>query len=214
MFTSRREAGRRLGEALEPLTTTKPLVLGLARGGVEVASEVARVLHAPLDVMVARKIGAPANEEYAIGAIAPGVVHLDRRMAQLAHADQAYIDWQIAREVRVMEAREKLYRGDLPTFPVTNQVVILVDDGLATGMTAAAAISSLRRQGPSRIVFAAPVGSHQAVQSISRMADEVVCLEEPADFRAVGQHYEDFGETSDAVVQSCLARSRHRRHVA
>jgi predicted phosphoribosyltransferase len=214
MFTNRREAGRRLGEALEPLADTKPLVLGLARGGVEVASEVARVLRAPLDVMVARKIGAPANEEYAIGAIAPGVVHLDYRMAQLAHADQAFIDWQVTREARVMEAREKRYRGDLPAHPVTNQVVILVDDGLATGMTAAAAILSLRGQDPARIVFATPVGSHQAVQSISRIADEVVCLEEPPDFRAVGMHYKDFGETSDDVVQVCLAQSRHRRHVA
>ena len=214
MFKNRRDAGRQLAAALKPLAETRPIVLGLARGGVVVASEVARKLHAPLDVVVARKIGAPFNEEFAIGAMAPGVLHLDPQLVEAARADRRFIEWQATREWGVMEARERLYRGRQLPLAVANRVVILVDDGLATGMTAAAAISSLRRQGPARIVFAAPVGSPQAVRNIARLADEVVCLYEPADLRAVGLHYEDFGETSDAEVQSCLAHSRHWAHVA
>jgi predicted phosphoribosyltransferase len=177
-----------------------------------VASEVAHSLNAPLDVMVARKIGAPFNPEFAIGAIAPGVLHIDPRLVEAVHADREYIEWESARERGVMEAREKLYRGNRLAPDVTNRMVILVDDGLATGMTAAAAITSLRAQGPSRIVFAVPVGSPQAVRNIARLADEVVCLLEPPDLRAISLYYENFGETSDAEVESCLARAR--RHLA
>ena len=190
----------------------EPVVVGLARGGMVVASEVARALRAPLDVMVARKIGAPQSDEFAIGAIAPGVLYLDPTLFNTVQADQRYITWKVHRERDVMETRERLYRGSSPMLPVRNRTVILVDDGLATGMTAAAAISSLRQSGAARVIMAAPVGSAQAIGMLARLADAVVCPDQPADFRAVGNHYLNFGQTTDAEVIACLQQSHHRPH--
>jgi predicted phosphoribosyltransferase len=214
MFKNRKDAGRQLGAALKPLADRKPLVLGMARGGVIVAAEVARLLHAPLDVLVARKVGASFNPEFAIGAIAPGVVHLDPHLAESVGANRDYVAAQVSHERAIMEARQRRYRGHRPPPSLANRMVILVDDGLATGMTAIAAIQSVRRDGPARVVFAVPVGARDSVRRIARYADDVVCLEEPFDFRAVSLHYEEFEETSDADVEVCLAGSRHPARVA
>lgn len=213
MYQDRKDAGRQLAGALKRLAEDRPVVIGLARGGVLVASEVARVLRAPLDVMVARKIGAPQNSEFAVGAIAPGILHLDPALVSAAQADWDHIHREVQREQEVMEGRERLYRGLAPGLPVNNRTIILVDDGLATGMTAIAAIRSLRERGASRVVLAVPVGSPAAISALSYRADEVVCLEQPASFRAVGQYYLDFSETTDAEVIDCLRQPRHPRHL-
>jgi predicted phosphoribosyltransferase len=212
MYRDRTDAGRQLAGALKVLAGDDPVVVGLARGGVVVASEVARILHAPLEVMVARKIGAPQSDEFAIGAIAPGVLHLDPTLVNTVQADQRYITWKVNREKEVMESREGLYRGLSAALPVRNRTIILVDDGLATGMTAAAAISSLRQSGAARVIVAAPVGSAQAIRMLARLADDVVCPAQPADFRAVGNHYLNFDETTDAEVMACLQHAHHRSH--
>jgi predicted phosphoribosyltransferase len=212
MYRDRQEAGRRLADALKRLAEDRPMIMGLARGGVIVAREVARLLHAPLEVMVARKIGASSNGEFAIGAIAPGILHLDPTLVNAVQADQDYIIRTVNREKEIMEARERLYRGLTPELPVHSRTVILVDDGLATGMTAAAAIRSLRESGASRVFVAAPVASTSAVRTLSPLADEVVCLVQPEDFRAVGQYYQDFAQTTDAEVIECLQQARHRPH--
>lgn len=212
MYRDRTDAGRQLARALKVMAGDEPVVVGLARGGVVVASEVARILHAPLEVMVARKIGAPQSDEFAIGAIAPGVLHLDPTLVNTVQADQRYITWKVNREKEVMETRERLYRGLSPSLPVKNRTVILVDDGLATGMTAAAAISSLRQSGAARVIVAAPVGSTQAIRMLARLADDVVCPAQPADFRAVGHHYLNFDETTDAEVIDCIQQSHQRPH--
>jgi predicted phosphoribosyltransferase len=211
VFQNRIDAGRRLGEALRALAKDEPLVVGLARGGVVVASEVARALDAPLDVMVARKIGAPGNPEFAIGAVAPDLLYLDPVLVATARADERYIARTVEQEKNVMVLRERLYRGHAPAHAIRGRTIILVDDGLATGMTAAAAVKSLQASGAARVILAVPVGAHRAVTSLARLADEVVCLEEPADFRAVGQFYGDFGETTDQEVTRYLARAAGHR---
>jgi predicted phosphoribosyltransferase len=211
MFRDRHDAGEKLATALRPLRDDDPLVVGLARGGVVVGYEVARALHAPLDVMVARKIGAPGHEELAIGAIAPGVVYVDSGLAHITGADREYIETAARAQRQVMEERERRYRAERPPPELRNRSVILVDDGLATGLTAMAAVASVRQDQPKKIIVAAPVGSPEAAARLRRVADEVVCLYEPPDFRAVGFYYLAFGDTSDQEVSECLGHSRHSR---
>jgi predicted phosphoribosyltransferase len=207
VFRDRRQAGALLGEALSAFAGRKDvLVLGLPRGGVPVAAEVARALDVPLDVLVVRKLGAPGREELAIGAIAEGGVRvLNRALVANLGLDPREIDVLAGREERELERRVRIYRGGRGPLPVENCTVIVVDDGVATGATMRAGLQALRVRGAARVIAAAPVGAADSVDALREDADEVVVLETPAWFQAVGQWYEDFGQTSDEEVRACLA---------
>jgi predicted phosphoribosyltransferase len=210
-FQDRYDAGRRLAQALEQYRDEDPVILGLPRGGVVVAYEIARSLAAPLDVLVVRKLGAPGAQEFAIGAIAPGATLLSRNLVAGLRVPREYLARIIAREADELARRELVYRGTRGPLEVEGRTVILVDDGLATGATAQAAVESLRRCGPKKIVFAAPVCSADGAKALEEVADAVVCLECPADFGAVGYWYRDFSPTTDAEVIECLLATEARR---
>jgi putative phosphoribosyl transferase len=184
------------------------VVLGLPRGGVPVAFEVARALGAPLDVFVVRKLGAPGHEEFAIGAIATGGVHLfDWESIRKLGISNAEVEAVVTRESRELQRRELAYRDDRSARDIRGLTVILVDDGLATGSTMRAAVHALRQQAPSRIVVGVPVGSPVNCSELGKEADEVVCAVTPESFYAVGQWYNDFVQTTDEEVRELLARA-------
>jgi predicted phosphoribosyltransferase len=209
LFGDRTEAGRLLAARLEKYAG-KPdvIVLALPRGGVPVAYEVARALHAPLDVFVVRKLGIPAHEELAMGAVATGGVRVlnDQVIRGLSIPDYV-VDAVATWELRELERRERLYRGDRPPPDVRGKTVILVDDGLATGSTMLAAVRALRQQGPARIVVAAPVAAPDTCELLKAYVDEVVCAATPEPFYAVGLWYRDFSQTTDEEVRELLSGS-------
>src|ERR1043166_8588013 len=208
-FPNRAEAGRELAEKLGSYTgRDNVIVLGLPRGGVPVAYEVAKRLRAPLDVFVVRKLGVPGFEELAAGAIASGGVRVlnDDVMRAIPHADEA-IETLTARETAELERREHEYRDGRPAPELRGRVVILVDDGLATGATMRAAVKALRQSGAAKIVAAVPVGPPDSCREIEQEADETICLSTPEVFQAVGQYYEDFSQTSDQDVREVLSRA-------
>lgn len=211
LFADRYDAGRRLALALERHRVEHPLILGLPRGGVLVGYEIAAALGAELDVLVVRKLGVPGAEEFAMGAIAPGATLLNQDLVARLGIPSSVVERVIAREVAELKRREQAYRGNRPASHVQGRTVILVDDGLATGATAQAAVASLRRQQPRQIVFAAPICSRDGADALRRVADDVVCLECPEDFQAVGLWYQDFSPTSDAEVLKCLRAANARR---
>jgi putative phosphoribosyl transferase len=205
-FANRQEAGRRLANRLEPLRVLDPVVVALPRGGVPVAAEVAHRLDAPLDVLVVRKIGHPRQPEFAVGALGEGdIVILDQRAVADPGVTQAALTATVARERAELERRVVLYRGNRPQQPVRGRTVIVVDDGLATGASAHAAIEVLRRSGAARVILAVPVAPAEAIAELRRVADDVVCLVTPTDFRAVGRWYDDFGQVGDGEVARLLA---------
>lgn len=206
-FLDRVDAGRRLARRLVDLTGRPDLiVLGLPRGGVPVAREVARALRAPLDVLVVRKLGAPGQEELAMGAIATGGVRVlnDELVETLRITDEA-IEEAAEREAHELDRRERAYRGDRPPLDLRDRTVILVDDGLATGSTMRAAIEAVRLQRPNRILVAVPTAAPSTCQAFRRIADDVICLITPEPFQAVGLWYEDFAQTTDEEVGELLA---------
>jgi predicted phosphoribosyltransferase len=208
IFADRRDAGRRLAEKLEPFRGEQPLVLGIPRGGVPVAAEVARALGAPLDVVVVGKIGSPENPEYAIGALAESGAHtLSERAVRAAGMSDAQLRALIARVEGELRERVSRYRGARPPLEVAGRTVILVDDGLATGRSALAAVLSLRTRGAARVVIAVPVAPPASLDALRVEADEVVCVETPDRLWAVGLWYEDFRPTSDEEVAALLAES-------
>jgi predicted phosphoribosyltransferase len=212
VFDDREQAGRALAAELAAWRSRPgALVLGLPRGGVPVAFEVADALGLPLDVLVVRKLGLPSQPELAMGAIASGgalVVNEDV-LRYLPSGGDAF-EAVRAREQRELERREREYRGDRPPLGLRGRSVILVDDGLATGATMEAAVRSLQSLGAQRVVVAVPVASTEARDRITAVADEVVCLEAPEFFSAVGQWYREFGQTTDAEVTGLLERARRR----
>ncbi|THA77260.1 phosphoribosyltransferase family protein [Streptomyces sp. A0592] len=208
LFTDRADAGERLAEAVRHLEGDRPVVLGLPRGGVPVAFPVARALGAPLDVIVVRKLGVPHHRELGFGAIGEGGVRVisedivrisgvtQQDLAAVEHAEEA----ELAR-------RARRFRGNRPRVPLDGRTVIVVDDGIATGATAAAACRVVRAQGAARVVLAVPVAAPDAVARLRGETDEVVCLSAPRAFRAVGEWYRDFSQTADEEVVSLLARA-------
>lgn len=205
-YADRRHAGEVLAQRLADLKGRDDvLVLGLPRGGVVVAYEVACELGAPLDVLVVRKIGAPGREELAIGALATGdVLVFDERLARQFGVDERELAALKERARRELERRERLYRGDRPPLDVRDKVVVLVDDGLATGSTMRAAVASLRARSPRRVVVAVPVGPPPVCAALGDEADEVICVLEPPAMYAVGSWYGDFTQTSDEEVGRLL----------
>jgi putative phosphoribosyl transferase len=207
-FRNRAEAGRRLAGALRHLAgRSDVLVLGLPRGGVPVAYEVAKALGAPLDAFVVRKLGVPGHREFAFGAIASGGVRvlndeIGRRL------DPRIVDAVTAAEQDELRRREHAYRGDSPPVDVAGKTVILVDDGLATGASMRAAVVALRARGPARIVVAVPTAAPQACDDFRAEVDEVICADTPAHFSAVGERYDDFSDTSDEEVRWLLADAK------
>jgi predicted phosphoribosyltransferase len=193
---------------LAPYRPEQPIVVGLPRGGVPVAAEVARALAAPLDVAVVRKIGAPQNTEYAIGAVAEGGVHvLGHRQGRSADLTASELGALIEHAERELDERLRRYRGTRIPIELEGRTVIVVDDGLATGRSALAAVRSLRRRGAARVILAAPVASREAARLLGDAADEVLCLEIPPDLWAVGAWYVDFRPTTDEEVARLLAEN-------
>jgi predicted phosphoribosyltransferase len=209
-FRDRRDAGRQLAQHLASYANRPDvIVLALPRGGVPVAYEVARALHAPLDVFLVRKLGLPGHEEFAMGAVASGNVRvLNREAVEQLHIPQKVIDAVAERELQELERRERMYRDGRPFPDVRGKTVILVDDGLATGSTMRAAAAALRQQGPARLVVAVPAGSPETCAEFSAEVDEIVCAITPDPFYAVGVWYDDFTKTTDEEVRALLAAAR------
>jgi putative phosphoribosyl transferase len=208
-FANRTEAGRQLAEKLDKYAGRDDvIVLGLPRGGVPVAYEVAKRLRAPLDVFIVRKLGVPGFEELAAGAIASGGVRVLNQdvMRAIPYADEA-IEAVTAKETTELERREQIYREGRPPPELRDRTVILVDDGLATGATMRAAVKALRERGAAKIVVAVPVGPADTCRELAEEADETVCLSTPVFFQAVGQYYEDFSQTSDEDVRELLSQA-------
>ncbi len=205
MFRDRRQAGRRLAERLEGRWGAGSLVLGVPRGGVVVAAEVAGRLGAELDIIVPRKLRAPHNPELAIGAVAEdGSVYLDEGMVNALRVPQEYLQEEVREQLREIQRRRMAYRGVRPAPKLEGRTVVLVDDGIATGSTMIAAVRSARSQGAAEVVVAVPVAPPDAVRRLSREGCEVVCVHEDPLFVAVGQFYEDFAQVSDEEVRAIL----------
>jgi len=211
-FPDRAEAGRALGRLLAGLAPRPGrLVLALPRGGVPVGFEVARALDAPLDAFVVRKLGVPGHEEYAFGAIAAGGVRvLNEEVVRMLGLDDEVVARVTRAEELELERRERAYRPGLAAPDVRGRVVVLVDDGLATGASMSAAVKALRVRGPERIVVAVPVGAAGTCSMLRRSTDQVVCAMTPEPFGSVGQWYQDFRPTSDAEVRALLALAHDR----
>lgn len=211
-FPNRRAAGQALARLVLHYRDVPDLqVLGLPRGGVPVAFEVAKALGAPLDVLLVRKLGYPGHPELAMGAIASGdIMILNPGITRYADIGQSDIDAVIRREQAELQRREQLYRGQSAPLALAGAHVLLVDDGLATGATMEAAIRAVRKQAPAHIGVAVPVGSTEAAARINALADEFIALIMSDDFGSVGQFYDDFGQTSDSEVCELLARAARR----
>jgi predicted phosphoribosyltransferase len=209
VFIDRSEAGRQLAQALLPYRERRPVVLALPRGGVPVAAEVAAALDAPLDLVLVRKIGVPAQPELAMGAVvnggAPIVVRNDDVIA-LAGVTEAEFNAIRDRELAEIERRRRLYLGSRSPAPVEGRVTIVIDDGVATGATTRAALRGTRLRGPAQLVLAVPVAATDTLASLRTEADEVVCLEDHISFGAIGFYYADFRQLSDQEVKDIMAR--------
>ena len=214
-FKDRGEAGRQLAAAVVSLGLVDPLVLALPRGGVPVAAEVARVLRAPLDLLIVRKIGAPGQPELAVAAVAEGdppTVVVDERTSRMTDVDDAYVEREARTQRAEIERRRKTYRRGRARLGVAGKSVVVVDDGIATGSTVRAALQALRRMRPARLVLAVPVAPADTICELSPLVDDVVCLSQPAFFRSVGTYYADFHQVDDEEVIALLdaARSRYK----
>lgn len=213
IFQDRIDAGRQLAEQLLSYTGRDDvIVLGLPRGGVPVAYEVAQRLGVPLDVFVVRKLGVPGHEELAMGAIAPGGVRvLNEDVLHVIPNAQSIVEMVTAIEREELERREHNYRNDQPPPDLKSRIVILIDDGLATGATMRAAVAALRQQDAAKIIVAVPVGAPSTCHDLKNAADEVICLQTPVAFIGVGQYYADFSQTTDEEVRELLAASPSKK---
>lgn len=209
----RYQAGTLLAQRLSAYSRhPDAIVLGLPRGGVPVAYAVAKALDLPLDVFLVRKLGVPGNEEYAMGAIASGGLRvISKSVCDMLAIPISVVEQSAQRALQEIERRENLYHGDHPALPLQDRIVIVVDDGLATGSTMLAAVKALRQADPARIIVAVPVAASDSCRHLRPEVDELICLATPEPFYAVGLWYEDFTQTSDAEVQALLEKARLER---
>jgi putative phosphoribosyl transferase len=210
-FRNRRDAGMKLAHALRRFTTADPIVLALPRGGVPVGFEVAKVLGAPLEVLIVRKIGAPGHEEFGLGAVVDGSepqVVLNEEALAAVQAPRSYLDAEVERQLLEIERRRRVYLGDRAPLLTRGRTVIVVDDGIATGGTVTTALKALRQTRPEYVILAVPVAASQSITSLRGDADEIICLATPEPFWAVGQYYRDFAQTTDEEVVALLAENR------
>lgn len=208
MFSDRAEAGRRLAQSIADESFADGLILGIPRGGVVVAAEVAKKLGLPLDIIIPRKIGVPFNPEVAIGAVTQdGTVILDDRLMTLTGLDEADLQPQIEQEIAEIARRTRLYRGDRPQPEYGDRTVVLVDDGIATGSTTLAALRSIRKGNPRTVILAVPVAPPETLDRLAPEVDRIICLETPDPFYAVGQFYDHFDQTSDEEVINILNKA-------
>ncbi len=211
MFQDRRQAGTILARELLRYRNERPVVLALPRGGVETAYEIAKALKAPLDIIVARKLGAPDQPELAIGAVVDGdhpLTVLNEEVMDACGVSEAYLHRAVQRELAEIARRQHAYRQGRAPVPLDGAVVILVDDGIATGASVRAALRGLRRKNVKKLILAVPVAPPETVRDLQREVDELICLETPEDFMAVGAHYEEFSQTSDETVIELLNDAR------
>lgn len=209
LFRDRRHAGQLLGRCVAAHVGDEPIVvLGLPRGGVPVAFEVAVVVEAPLDVLIVRKLGAPGRPELAVGAIAPGVTVIDEHIVAMLGVSREYLDVVTAREREELARRESAYRGSRDPLAVADRTAAIIDDGIATGSTIRAAAQCVARLGATRVLLAAPVCAAESARRLRRMGHELITVDEPEQFGAVGYWYDDFRQTSDAEVSALIDRSR------
>jgi putative phosphoribosyl transferase len=214
-FRDRVDAGQILANKLSKYANQKPLVLGLPRGGVPVAFEVAKALKAPLDVYIVRKLGVPGQEELAMGAIATGDVRvLNKEVIDAFQISEEAIETETRKEKEELKRREGLYRGGRPTLDVTNRTVLLIDDGIATGSTIKAAIAALKKQKAGKIIVGVPVAPPSTIEELRKEVDEVVCVSTPEFFIAISLWYEEFPQTSDDEVRELLEKSEMKKVVA
>jgi putative phosphoribosyl transferase len=208
------EAGQRLAQRLkrEAIGGPNVLVLALPRGGVPVGFAISQVLNADLDILLVRKLGVPGHEELAMGAIASGGIRvLNEELISHLGISTTVVDRVTAREKQEIQRRERLYRDGRPALPIKDRMVVLVDDGLATGASMLAAARAARAQQPKWVIVAVPVASRDACEEFRQHVDEVICAETPEPFYSVGTWYEDFSQTSDAEVRELLQRASHER---
>jgi putative phosphoribosyl transferase len=212
LFRNREEAGKRLADALKEFKGKDVVVLGIPRGGVVVANEVAKALGAPLDVVVTRKIEAPGEPEYALGAVTQeGEVIMDRQAAESLGASPAYLDDQVRKKREEVKERMERLRGDKPYPRLEGKVVVIVDDGIATGSSVSAAVMSVKKRKPKEVVVAVPVAPADAVEMLAEEGARVVCLETPGPFLAIGEFYGDFDQVEDLEVKRILDESSSRK---
>ncbi|MGD0330766.1 MAG: phosphoribosyltransferase [Nitrososphaeria archaeon] len=208
-FQDREEAGKMLALKLTEYSNKDTIVLAIPRGGVVIGYQIARKLKAPLDIIVPRKIGAPDNSELAIGAVAEdGSLSLDESAVMYMNISKSYIEEESRRQITEIRRRLKLYRGETPYPMLQDHVIIIVDDGIATGSTIKAAIASIRKKKPKSVVVAVPVAPRSTVKELEKEADRVICLSTPEFFYAIGQFYVDFSQTTDGEVIRLLKKSR------
>lgn len=210
VFRDRKDAGLQLAEALVGVVFRDPVVLALPRGGVPLGLEIARRLRAPLDLLLVRKIGAPDNSEYGIGAVIEGPPLqrvIDEEARRHARASDAYIEAEVRRQIDVIAERRKLYLAGRKSIELKNRKVIVVDDGIATGNTVCAALKGLRGMGVASVTLAVPVAPADVAERLKNEVDSVICLKAPGAFRAVGDHYHDFRQLTDEEVIACLAEA-------
>lgn len=210
LFRDRSHAGQQLAEALQHLSDLKPLVLALPRGGVPVAFEVACALKAPLDLVLVRKVGAPGNEELALGAVVDGSEPkwvINHELLNHIAPPPHWFEEEMQRQLTELERRRQRYCGDRPAPQLKDRCVVVIDDGVATGATVRAALKGLKQANPRRIVLAVPVGPHEEIEMLRAEVDELICLAMPEPFVGVGCHYGNFEQTSDEQVVDLLARA-------
>ncbi|MGV7222649.1 MAG: phosphoribosyltransferase [Nitrospinales bacterium] len=207
LFEDRTEAGKLLAEKLEKFRDEHPVILALPRGGLPIGYEISKALDAPLDIILVRKIGAPGSPELAIGAVVDGdepELVLNERVVSLYNSPVDYLEEQKQKQLEEIERRRKLYLAGRPPINVEGKTAIIVDDGIATGSTALAAVHALKRKNPKRVVIAVPVAPADSMQKFEQEADEVICLHNPTPFFAIGAFYNNFNQLTDEDVINIL----------